>query len=191
MRVSSDSSSASRSTSAWLRKSTPRSSSSQVSDRRAVRSTMPGVSSSVAAVVIRLTSSCASSMMSAVCSGSAVPPCMALMASSAWLVTTRSASRAWSRDFSTKHSSPNGQFATPRHSRVGIDTCAQPRAVWLGASSRSASPLVSACSSTHSRSANTSAPSLLVSSLEVAAASARAPLPMSESCSASPPERAR
>ena len=48
-------------------------------------------------------------MITASCSGSAVPPCMASMASRAWLVTTRSDARATSRDFSTKQLPPCGQ----------------------------------------------------------------------------------
>ena len=80
------------------------------------------------------------------------------MASSAWLVTTRSAARAASRDASTRQASPYGQRCGVRHSRTGIETCCQARSVCDGASSRSARPPAAACSSAHSRSASTSAP---------------------------------
>ena len=153
------SSSASRSVSAQVNISAPRSSSSsQLSARLPTRSTIPGLSSADAAPVTRAVSSCASSISTAWCSGRAVPPCMASIASSAWLVTTRSAARASSRDFSTKQRPPCGHCWVPRHSRTGIDTCCQPRSVCDGASSRSASPPWSTCSSAHSRSASTSAP---------------------------------
>ena len=63
---------------------------------------------------------------------------MASMASSAWLVTTTSASLARSRAISAKHSAPYAHFEAPRHSREDTDTWAQARSETPGVrSSRS------------------------------------------------------
>lgn len=95
MRPGATSASASAKVSATSSNSVARSSSSQALARLETRPICCADSSLLAAPVTRLTSSCASSMMTGPYSGSAVPPCMALMASSAWLVTTRSACLAW------------------------------------------------------------------------------------------------
>ena len=57
------------------------------------------------------------------------------MASSAWLVTTTSAWPALSRAFSAKQSVPNGQRATPMHSRAETLTCPHDRSGTPGVSS--------------------------------------------------------
>ena len=57
------------------------------------------------------------------------------MASSAWLVTTMSAWPALSRAFSAKQSVPNGQRATPMHSRADTLTCDHDRSGTPGVSS--------------------------------------------------------
>ena len=116
-------------------------------------------SSSVAAWVTRDTSSWASSTTTTSYSGSIGMPSTASMASSEWLVTTSWERIARSLARSAKHSVPKGHLAAPRHSRWETLTWRQTRSVWRGAWSRSPVPLPSACSSTHSRSATTSAPS--------------------------------
>ena len=57
------------------------------------------------------------------------------MASNAWLVTTMSAWPATARAFSAKHSAPNGQRATPRHSRAETLSWDQDRSGTPGVSS--------------------------------------------------------
>ena len=80
--------------------------------RRAAAATAALVSSAVAAEVTRSTRSCASSTTTRSCSGRTWKPCSASMASSAWLVTMRSARPASARAFSAKQSVPIGQRLT-------------------------------------------------------------------------------
>ena len=93
--------------------------------RRAAISMAGADSSSVLTEVTRSTRSCASSMITTSCSGSAGKSSIASMASSAWLVTTMSACPASYRACSAKHSWPNGQRCAPVHSRALTDTCRQ------------------------------------------------------------------
>ena len=190
-RSSGDSSSATRRSSAASSSSRAVSSVRKVSARLPTRSTCWGLSSPDAAPVTRATSSCASSTTTARCSGTAVPPCMASMASRAWLVTTRLAERARSRDSSTRHESPCGHRWAPRHSRAGTDTWCHARSLWGGASSRSATPPVDAWSSAHSRSASTSVPSAESAVGVVRAVAARSPAEISVPWSEVPPSRTR
>src|SRR5699024_4756769 len=83
------------------------------------------------ALVTRSLSSCASSMMMTSWSGSTDDSPKASMASSAWLVTTISASAALFRAISAKHSVTSGQFA-PRQSKALTDTCDQARSLTPG-----------------------------------------------------------
>ena len=79
--------------------------------------------SAVATEVMRPSSSWASSIITASCSGSTATSASASIASSAWLVTTTSTSLVRSRAISAKHSSPCGQREAPRHSLEVTDTC--------------------------------------------------------------------
>ena len=148
-----------RASAASVRSSTAVPTSTWARARRAARSIIAGSSSSVAACVTRAASSCASSTMTASYSGSIGTPSMASMASSAWLVTTRSACWASSRARSAKHSSACAHRDAPRHSRWLTLTCRQARSVCAGAESLSAISPAVACSSAHSRSSSTSPPS--------------------------------
>ncbi len=114
------------------------------------------VNSAVATLVTRSTSSWASSTTRCSCSGRTAASAMASMASSAWLVTTTSASAALARAFSEKHSLLNGQRATPMHSRAETLTCDQARSGTPGRSSSRSPVLVS---SAHAVSRCTSRPS--------------------------------
>ena len=113
--------------------------------RRAATPRTADVSSAVATEVTRSTSSWASSTTSSACSGSTADSATASMASSAWLVTTMSAPPARPRARSEKHSEPNGQRATPRHSRAETLTWDQDRSGTPGfRSSRSPESVVDA-----------------------------------------------
>ena len=174
------------------RNSTARSSSSRRGrQRRATRSTCCGLNSWEAAPVTREVSSWASSMTRKSCSGRTELPCIASMASRAWLVTTSWELRAVSRDRSTKQASKNAH-CWPRHSRTGTDTWAHAAAVCVGASSRSPAPSASSSVCTHSRRATTSAPITdAVSAFADRRPSASTSPPRRESCSAPVPSIAR
>ena len=83
----------------------------------AARRTAVALSSWESASVAEAANSCASSMMTASCSGSTWTPVKASSASRAWLATTMSASLASSRAFSAKQSTRSGHLL-PRHSRA-------------------------------------------------------------------------
>ena len=80
----------------------------------------------VSAFVTRSRSSCASSMMTAECSGSTAWSPNASIASRAWFVTTTSAPPARIFAISAKHSSNAGHFE-PRQSKALTETCDQAR----------------------------------------------------------------
>ena len=138
-------------------------------ERREARSTSGTDSSSVAACVTRADSSWASSITTTSYSGIIGTPSIASIASSEWLVTISCDWAAFSLARSAKHSSENGHFCAPRHSRWLTETCRHTLSVCLGAESRSPGPLDWVCSSAHSRSASTSLP------IDPAGSSTRAP----------------
>ena len=106
--------------------------------RRAARLSELTVISAEATAVMRPSSSWASSMTTTSCSGRTLTSDSASMASSAWLVTTTSDSRAVARAISAKHSSPWGQREAPMHSRAVTLTCFHARSGTPGSrSSRS------------------------------------------------------
>jgi hypothetical protein len=109
--------------------------------RRTASSTAVTDSSPLATDVTRSTSSWASSTITIRCSGRMPPSPSASMASSAWLVTTTSASAAIRRARSEKHWMPNWQRWLPMHSMAVTATWRQ---AWSGTpgTSSSRSPVV-------------------------------------------------